>query len=478
MNITSSIFYILPELTVLGFALGVLALGAFAKRRRSISLISLLGVTIALFLTFRNFFIGQSGSLFLDMLAADGTASFFKIIALSATWFAVLLSMSYQSFKDDFAEYHALLLFAAAMMMLLVASKNLLMIYLSLEGLSLVSYMLVAFNKHDPKSSEAGLKYFLFGAVASAIMLYGFSLLYGATGTLDIGAVSEKIASKTLAEENFYLILIFILAGFGFKIAMVPFQMWVPDAYEGAPTPITAFLSVGPKAAGFALILRAFLGAFSPAKPEWALLLGVLAILTMSMGNIIAISQTNIKRMLAYSSIAHAGYILIGVVVGGVSGVGALLIYVLVYLLMNLGAFALAQSISERSGSYDIESYKGLSQRDPASAMILTIFLLSLTGLPPLAGFIGKLYIFLSAIEGGYIYLAIAAVINSVIAAFYYFNVVRVMYLAEAVVPVEAQRCPASLTAAYLILLVATFVVGIFPAPFVNFVSEAIRFIR
>jgi proton-translocating NADH-quinone oxidoreductase chain N len=348
---------------------------------------------------------------------------------------------------------------------------NFIMLYIAVELVCISSYVLVGFTKTNSKSNEASFKYLLIGTIASASMLYGFSLFYGFTGTTNLSKIGHLLLSS---QDVPYLILplLLMLIGFGFKIAAVPMHMWCPDVYEGAPTPVTAFLSVGPKAAGFAVLIRVLTTAFNSIKPDWIIILALLSVFTMTLGNLTALAQKNIKRMLAYSSISQAGYILIGLAaVESVRfAVPGILIYLLIYLFMNLGAFICVIIFEKQTGSENIDDYAGLSQRSSILAFCLTVFFLSLAGIPPLGGFIGKFFIFAAAIETGFIWLAIAGVVNSVISIYYYFNVVRLMYL----VPCENKSAiinPPFLKLALYTTVFFTFLIGLFPHLFITFAS-------
>lgn len=408
-------------------------------------------------------------TLFFNMAVFDSFGLLFKMIFLAATALVVLLSLAYEPIQaQDRGAYYSLLLFTTMGLMLIANTTNLLMIYLSIEMVSLISYLLVGFLKKDKASSEAGLKYFLFGAASTGIMLYGISIFYGITGTLNIAELNYRINTLGI------IALVFVLVGIGFKISLVPLHMWAPDAYEGAPTPITAFLSVGPKLAGLALLLRL---AGSVFRIEGVL--EILTILTMTVGNIIAISQSNIKRMLAYSSIAQAGYILIGFVTQTLRGAEGVLIYILAYLFMNLGAFGVVIAISNTLKTERIEDYAGLSNYSGGLALILTLFLLSLAGIPPMAGFIGKFYVFSAAIEKGMIRLAIAGVLNSVVALYYYVKVIRYMYLAEPSIGFKTQTQaailkPLSLKLVLGISVAGTLIIGIMPGAFIEWLTKIV----
>ncbi len=472
MNVTESVRYFLPEIILTVFAVAVLIGGLFVKKRGALGIFCLTGLLLAVL------FMPQShqatSPLFSNMLLNDSFSEFFKEIILLIIGLVILISMGYKVFSDeDAGEYYFLLLAACVAMIIAASSNNLIMIYVALEAVSLISYILVAFLKRDPLSSEGGLKYFLFGAMATGVMLYGISFIYGLFGTTDLAAISGILAVGQVNIAAASVALILILAGLSFKCALVPFHMWVPDAYQGAPTPITAFISAGPKAVGFAILIRVFLKNFFPLFPNWVEIVMVISILTMTAGNIIAISQNNIKRMLGYSSIAQAGYILIGFVVGKPLGVEGALYYILAYALMNLGAFACVVIVSNSIKSDRIDDYSGLSKKQPALAFTFTIFLLSLAGIPPLAGFFGKFLVFASAIESRFILLAVAGVVNSVIALWYYVKVIKYMYLDEPRYEFSGHK-PLAIKIALLIALAGVLIIGLFPVPFLNWISVSL----
>lgn len=416
------------------------------------------------------------------LLAVDGLAIFFKIIALVSTGIVILMSIDYfRGTSFHRGEYYALLIFAALAITVLAASTDMIMIYLSLEFLSITSYILTGYLKKNVRSNEAALKYFIYGSVAAAVMIYGMSILYGITGTTNILVIAEKAHAHALSGPLLYLSTLLILIGFGFKIALVPAHQWAPDVYEGAPTPITAFLSVGSKAAGFAVLVR-FLGTSVTAADafNWVPLIVILSGLTMTIGNLTALPQRNIKRMLAYSSIAQAGYLLLGVAALGSAvdpaarqlAIQSILLYLLVYLFMNLGAFAVVTLLGMRLKSDNIEDYGGLVKRAPWAAVSMLFFMLSLAGIPPTAGFLGKFYLFLAAIKiaqqpGGsaLLWLSVVAIINTVVSVYYYFNVVREMFFGE-----EKQTTPLfstpALNAVIGVALIMTVLVLVFSQTF------------
>jgi len=420
------------------------------------------------------------------IFAVDPFTLFFRVIAILTVGLVLLSSVDYLRERTPYrGEFYSLLLFSALAMTLMAGATDLIMVYIALELLSITSYILTGYLREDRKSTEAAIKYFLFGAMASAAMLYGMSLLYGVTGTTSLSAIAaslrpEPVEGLEVADPSLrWLIspaMVFLLAGFGFKIAAVPFHQWSPDAYEGAPTPATAFLSVGPKAAGFAILLRVLLTALPHFQMDWVALLSGVSIATMTLGNLVAIWQKNIKRMLAYSSIAQAGYILIGLVCLGPDNYGmrGVLLYLLVYLFTNLGAFAVVIAFSHATGSDEIEDYAGLMRRAPWLAGPLAVFFLSLIGIPPTAGFFAKVLVFAAAIRLRYFLLAAIGVANGVISLYYYFNVVRLMFFHP---PKERTPIhePPLLRAALVLTLAMTLVIGVYPQPFMELAQGAAR---
>lgn len=472
MSVVESIKYILPEIILTAFALAALILGLFTKKKGALGILCLAGISLAVLFLQQSY--KATGPLFSGMLLNDSFSEFFKEISLLITGFVILISMGYKPFSgEDSGEYYFLLLSVTVAMMFAVSSNNLIMIYIALETVSLISYILVAFLKRDSLSSEGALKYFLFGALSTGIMLYGISFIYGLFGTTDLAAISTALETGNVNSFAAFISLILILAGLSFKCALVPFHMWAPDAYQGAPTPIAALISAGPKAIGFAVLIRIFLKNFFPLFPNWVDLITIISIFTMTAGNLIAISQDNIKRMLGYSSIAQAGYILIGFAVGTPRGVEGALFYILAYVLMNLGAFGCVVLISNSIRSDRIKNYAGLYKKDPVIAFMLTAFLLSLAGIPPLAGFLGKFLVFAAAIESKFLLLAVAGVINSVVALYYYIRVVKYMYMDEPKT-MEIEPRPVALQIALIAALAGILIVGLFPVPFLNWIAASL----
>jgi NADH-quinone oxidoreductase subunit N len=409
------------------------------------------------------------GGLFFGMVALDRQAVFFKGFLLLASFLVLLAAPgSRELSRAHLGEFYALLLGVTLGMLLLASSTDLLMLYLSLEMVSVASYIMVGYLRGDRQSNEASLKYILFGAVSTGSMLYGITLLFGLTGSTNLHAIQKTLAAGAGSGANALTLLVataLLLAGFGFKTAAVPFHFWCPDVYTGAPTPVTAFLSVAPKAAGFATLVRFFFsGLTDPAGTaggaplavfDWSYLLLLVSIVTMTLGNIAALRQDNLKRMLAYSSIAHAGYMFMGAVVVTSEGLQAILIYLITYLFMNLGAFLVVIEIYNRTGSFDLGDYRGLYRRSPFLAGAMTIFLLSLMGIPPFAGFFGKLFVFGAAVNRNLAWFALVGALNSVIAVYYYARVIRAMVIDPAQ-DTTAIRLPWSSVALVWIMLVPT----------------------
>jgi NADH-quinone oxidoreductase subunit N len=373
-------------------------------------------------------------AVFDGMLVHDGFTVFFTLMFLGVAAISVLLSWDYvKRLRINQAEYYALLLAATLGMIIMSASHDLITIFLGLELMSLALYVLVGFQRNRLDSNEAAMKYFLLGAFASGFLLYGIALLYGATGTTHLGRMAAFLGGSPLLSNPLLIIgSVMLLVGFAFKVAAVPFHMWTPDAYEGAPTTVTGYMSVGAKAAGFAALLRVVLLALSDLQADWKPILTWLAILTMTVGNVTALLQNNLKRMLAYSSIAHAGYVLVAVVAGGSDGASAALFYLAVYSLMNLGAFGLLALLGrgpdERVLMADLA---GLGFRQPLLAFAMSVFMISLGGIPPTAGFMGKLYVFSVAVKADLIPLVVVGVLNSVVSIYYYLRVTVAMYMQE-----------------------------------------------
>lgn len=480
MTLAQIIELLLPQLILLITVLAIFIadLADTRKEKGWAPYLALAGILAALIASSLQW--GREVSFLGNMMRVDRFSVFFNGVVLAASALSVLLAISYMRPRTPYrAEFYALLTVVALAMTLAAGASNILMIYLAMESISITSYVLVGYLRQDAKANEAAIKYFLYGAATSAIMLYGMSLLFGISGTLDLKELADFFragvpeASRWIA----FPAMVLLLAGFGFKTALVPFHQWSPDTYEGAPTPVTAFLSVGPKAAGFAILMRVFITGLPRFYTDWAALLAGISIVTMTLGNLVALRQSNIKRMLAYSSIAHAGYILIGVVCLSLSttspfnGVNGAMIYLLAYLFTNVGAFLTVIAFEEATGSTTIADYAGLMKRSPWLAVPMLVFLLSLTGIPSTGGFIGKLFVFGSAIQVQFYLLAIVGIINSAIAAFYYLNVVRYMFFTPAPEQAGPVPVPRPLRWVLAICLIMTFFIGLYPQPFMQWAA-------
>jgi NADH-quinone oxidoreductase subunit N len=474
--------YITPEISLLCFALLIVVVDLFVTRKGVLPILSVIGALVAAFFTV-GLWGSASISAFNNMIAIDQFGLFFKLLILASLVLVVMASNKYVlKFEKFQGEYYAVLMLSAIGLMLLVSAANLITIYVSLELSSISLYALVSFLK-DKTSSEAGLKYLILGAVASAILLYGMALTFGLTGNTGLTAIADYFSTSSTASPLLLTGLVLIIAGFGFKIASVPFQLWVPDVYEGAPTPITAYLSVASKAAGFAVITRILMTAFGQPDwlhAEWAIIIAVLAALTMTVGNVTALVQTNIKRLFGYSSIAQAGYLMVGLAAMGMATQGnadirsGIIFFLFSYTLTNLGAFIAIIAISNKINSDQIADYTGMGKRSPLLAGALTLFLVSLTGLPPTAGLIAKIYIFNGAVDQGLLWLVVIAVINSVISAFYYFRVVKIMWMGE---PASQDKVTSSWPewTALAVCCVMVVVIGVAPGAFVGLTQAAVK---
>jgi proton-translocating NADH-quinone oxidoreductase chain N len=418
----------------------------------------------------------------IPMMALDGLALFFKLFTILVLAFVGLSAGEYVTKHTPFrGEFYALMLLAGLAIMLAAGATNLVMIYLSIEFLSITSYILTGYLRDDPRSTEGAIKYFIYGAGASAVMLYGFSLLYGATGTTDLASIASALSAGT--ETVRWLVLpatIMSLAGLGFKIALVPFHQWSPDAYEGAPTPVTAFLSVGPKAAGFAVLMRILLTALPEFQFNWVGMLAAVAAVTMSLGNLVALWQTNVKRLFAYSSIAQAGYMLVGLAAlapqsqSWTTGLNGLLLYLFAYLFTNLGAFAVVIAVENRTGSANIADFAGLIKRAPFLAVAMLIFLLSLIGIPPTGGFLGKLFVFGAAIQSQMVWLAVVGIVNSVISVYYYYAIMRQMFFGQTD-DAGAFEAAVPLRLVVAVNAVMVLVIALYAEPFIRLATDSVR---
>ncbi|PID78623.1 NADH-quinone oxidoreductase subunit N [bacterium DOLZORAL124_64_63] len=452
-------------------------------------ILSVIGLVIAGIFTVLD--LGQPAQTIMgDLIIVDGMAAFFRLLLIFTGLATVLFAWTSEEImgraRENKGEFFALTVMLTLATCVIAEARHLLMLFLAMEGVGLSSYVMAGYMRFNLRSTEASLKYVLFGAVSSAVMLYGLSLLYGLTGSMDFLAIREVLLSGRVDAFGLLVAVILIFAGFSFKVAAVPFHFWCPDVYHGAPTPVSALFSVGPKAAGFALMIRFFysilaVGPDAAASAgliqqiNWPLLLSVISAVTMTFGNLVALRQTNVKRMLAYSSIAHVGYLLMGFVLLSEAGLAAILFYLLVYTLMNLGAFFYVTAINNHLKSEDLADYAGIGFRAPWAGAMMVVFLASLTGVPPFAGFIGKFYLFTAAMDKSLFWLVIVAGLNSVVGLYYYFKVVKAMFLTTP--PEGADTAPLKLSwlqyVVLAVLAVPTLGLGLFFGPAMQLVRSA-----
>ncbi|MGZ5436298.1 MAG: NADH-quinone oxidoreductase subunit N [Pyrinomonadaceae bacterium] len=487
---------ILPELIVAIAGVIVMIVDAFSSPRQRLvtGTLSLLSMLVAAAATIWLWVARPlTASAFNGMIVLDEfRLSFTMIFIIVAILTLLIATIWIETESLPAGEFHSLLLFATAGMMLMASAGDLVIVFLGLEILSIATYVLAGFRRTDTRSNESSLKYFILGSFASAFLLYGIALIYGATATNTLPGTTNIATIATRLDQSLYPPLLFagiamLLVGFGFKIATAPFHVWTPDVYEGAPTPVTAFMAAGPKAAGFASFMRVFLFGFpivtaaastaSFAHTAWVGALAIMAALTMTIGNVVAIVQNNVKRMLAYSSIAHAGYALVGFVAAGAAtdpaqrsaAVSSVIFYLLTYAVMNMGAFAIVTIIARKGDQRnDVEDYNGIGFRSPVLAFSLSIFLLSLLGMPLTAGFMGKIMVFSAAVNQGYIWLVVLGVLNTAISAYYYLRLIIVMFFRERTAAWEPPRVPASVAVALILTILGVFYLGLFPGRVIN----------
>ncbi len=494
-----SLSHFLPEtilsVTILALLLVDLIVGKPNLKRSA--MIASVGLGATLLAVIGGWSSSRAFGLFGGLMAHDPMGDFFKIFFIVTTFFVGLAATRARDAVDysagpekdtESAEFYALMLTTTLGMFLMATSTDLLTAFLSLETVSIMSYILSGFRRRNRQSAEASLKYVIYGGVASGVMLYGMSLLYGAAGSTSFSAVRVAVAGSS--SSMVVMAVILCLAGFGYKIAAVPFHMWCPDVYQGAPTPVTAFLSVGPKAAGFALLIRFFTGCIPSsvgsgldASNPWPLLLGIIACATMTLGNLAALVQSNLKRLFAYSSIAHAGYLLLGLTAASAGGTSvhegnlAITVYLVTYLFMNIGAFVVIMAMSDAGLGEELLDYRGLGKRAPLAAFCMAVFLVSLAGLPPMAGFVGKFYVFYALIAKGgtlMVTIAIIGVLNSAVSLYYYARILRAMYLEqppEGAAPLTLSRVH---TATISIMAVPTLVMILMWTPLVDFINRSL----
>jgi NADH-quinone oxidoreductase subunit N len=472
---------ILPEIFLSVLAMALLLINVFRPGGQTsyLAYVSFFGIVATAVLVGAGW--GGHIESFGGSVVLDNFATFFKMTFLVAAGLTVLISDRYMEREGcNHGELYPLILFTVVGMMLMASGTDLMTIFLGLEVMSISLYVLAGFNRANKKSNEAGLKYFLLGAFSTGFMLYGMALIYGATGTTRLYKIASIVGQMTLPSANILLVagMLLMMTGFAFKIAAAPFHMWTPDVYEGAPTPMTAFMSAGPKAAGFAALLRLFLVALPTLQAEWSQVLWVLAVLTMTVGNITALRQDNIKRVLAYSSIAHAGYALVGFTAGNGTGTAGILFYMLCYSFMNIGAFAIVILVAKKGETNgDVKDFAGLGFKRPLLALAMTLFLFSLAGVPPAAGFIGKFYLFAGAIQKGYIWLAVIGVLNSAASAYYYLRIMVYMYFKDSTEDFEWVQVTAPIALALVIAAAGTLIPGIVPSIILEYAQMAVKLI-
>lgn len=473
----------LPEmvLSVVGTLLMVLEpIGGqrWSKIYGHITLLGLAGALVAAVSAYSN-----PGPAFSGMLTADGYAAFFRVLVISVGILTVLASYRYLGREGvETGEYHALILFSIVGQCIMVTANELIMIFIGLEISSIASYVLAGYLRDDKRANEAALKYFLLGSFATAFLLYGIAWIYGLTGSTNLAAIRSALLSHDSTASPILVAVsaALMLVGLGFKVSGAPFQIWAPDVYQGAPAPVSAFMSTGPKAAAFAVFLRVFMTAFAPIGPGWEPLVWLSALLSMTIGNFAALTQSNVKRLLAYSSIAHAGYVLVAVAARSETGTAAAMFYLAAYALMNIGAFAVISHLSGKGERFvGVDDFAGLAMRQPFTAALLTVFLLSLIGVPLTGGFFGKFYIFKAALESHLVWLTVLGLLNSAVAAYYYLRILVVMYMHE---PSEAashaEPLGAGMKAALVLPALGTFILGIFPSALLTFATKSAVLVR
>ncbi|MEW5759623.1 MAG: NADH-quinone oxidoreductase subunit N [Candidatus Thermoplasmatota archaeon] len=455
---------LLPELTLVAFALAIPCISYISKNKKIIGYFSIIGFLLSLIAVLEISQLSLRYSLYNDMILIDSFSIFFKSIFLCIGLLVAIASLDY--IEGNYGEYYSLLMLSILGMMFVASANDLIFLFIGIEIASVSTYILVAFRKKDKLGSEAGMKYFIIGAFSSALLLYGISLLYGIANTTNIFSLKERIGEK-LFEPIAVLAIVFLIAGFGFKMAAVPFHMWAPDTYEGAPTTITALLASASKKVGFAAAMKVFIIGMLAVKINWSVAFGIIAIVTMSVGNIIAIAQNSVKRMLAYSSIAQAGYIMIAFAVLTKFAIAGSLLHILTHAIMCFGAFIVVAIVVGEN----IDDYAGLRRRAPFTAFAMTIFLLSLAGLPPLSGFISKFVLFSAAIQAGgwVVWLAVAGVLNSALSLYYYARVIKYMYVVAPSEKKEEIKSQKWLIITVIIAFALTVIIGIYPGPFIDF---------
>ncbi|HEX2916424.1 MAG TPA: NADH-quinone oxidoreductase subunit N [Chloroflexia bacterium] len=482
-------FWLLPEFIVLVTATLIVIVDLFLSKRSrpALGYLALIGYAAAIVAAAFEYSSNNAvHSSFNRMFVRDNFTTFFDIVFLIIGILTVFVTPAYVLKRNiPLGEVYSIQAYAVLGMMLVAASGDLMIVFVGIELVSIASYILTAFGRGDKGSAEGALKYFLLGIFATAILVYGMAWTFGMTGSTNLADINKAIATTSgmASDPGLTFAMLMLIVGFGFKIAAVPFHVWTPDAYEGAPTPITAFMSVGPKAAGFAALLRVMVQGLPAMAAQWSVIIAVLAVLTMTLGNVVAIAQKSVKRMLAYSSIAHTGYIMVGLAAylntaapdRQKDALSSVMIYSLIYAFMNIGAFGILIYVQNRQGGADVNDFNGLALWSPAAALAMAVCLLSLTGIPPTGGFLGKFYVFRAAIDNGYTWLAVVGVLNSAVSAYFYLRVIYTMYFypvsdetRERLQPTKAGFIAAGLA----IICVAILVLGIIPDPALNMARD------
>jgi NADH-quinone oxidoreductase subunit N len=482
MTSTGDLIRFLPEIILVAMGTLLMVLDPIIAKRSShafghISLLALVGAGAGAVIAY-----GQAGPAFGNMLIVDGFATFFRVLVIGVGILTILPSYRFLERQEaETSEFHALLLFSIAGQCMMAAANDLIVIFIGLEISSIASYILAGYLRDDKRANEAALKYFLLGSFATAFFLYGVAVIYGSTTTINLTAIRSALMGPDAPSSLFVgLAAALMFVGLAFKVSASPFQVWAPDVYQGAPTPVTAFMSAGPKAAAFAIFLRIFMTAFEPIGHGWEPLVWLSALLSMTIGNFAALRQSNIKRMLAYSSIAHAGYVLVALTARSDGGTAAAMFYLAAYAFMNIGAFAAVSHLSGRGERYqNIDDFAGLAQKQPLTAAMLTIFMLSLIGVPLTGGFFGKFYIFRAALESHLVWLTVLGLLNSAVAAYYYLRILVVMYMKE---PSEAtnkvEPLSPGLSFALILPAIGTLFLGIFPNWVLDFAGRSSTLIK
>lgn len=464
---------IAPELELMLFGMILLIADLLVEDKKWLGFISLGGIAWSGYFLVRLH--GVDVSAYGGLLVVDQFAWFFKLLFLAGAALTIIISMKYLDIEQEHhGEYYALIMFATMGMMFMSGAMDLITLYISLETMAIATYVLVGFLRGNQRSNEASLKYFLLGAFSSGILLYGMSLLYGISGSTRLADIADALSARSPNDPISMIALVTLSAGIFFKIAAVPFHQWTPDAYEGAPTSITAYMSVAVKAASFAMLVRVFMIALYPLRPHWVVILTAVCVLTMTVGNIAAMTQTSIKRLLAYSSISHAGYILLGMIAGNATGLTAIPMYLFAYTFTNIGVWAIVVALRRKDIiGEQVDDLNGLVYKQPTAAFIMLIFMLSLAGMPPTAGFIAKYYLFAGLIESNHSTLAVIAVLNAAISVYFYLRVVVAMFMKDSNEKTGLALSPGILIAVG-IAVIFTLWIGFYPDPFIHLAREAV----